>query len=438
MALRRDDLALQQFALLESQGPLTPSQTVLYVKSLLADGKFERAEQVGESALDKSSALTIAQKLEVARSMVILGSQESTWPVLKQLPKVENLSEPEAIALLKFLMEIGSYAQATSLATHQEALLAQSAEGLLTVADLYLRLGQVDEALKQAELAKALSSNDYEVLAFIIKHTTDRHILEDRMKQNKVSADDKNSSATAALRFAEAVVRLGQVESTAIAIDQLAAVNKRTIGIPESFFLLGQLQRLQKHDAEAVVAFNQAGKLSPAYIDPFLQLADYYQSQNDTKRAIAALDHVARFSPDNADAWKGLAQLYRADGNLYEAVTYFQNAIQFRPNDLPSYLALAEVFLELRAPEESQRVLAHAATIDPENKPILALLLKTLYDPALEASTDDKQQLKLERQSAVEALRQVDSAEADRLLSELQKPNALPETTDAGDSRIAQ
>lgn len=442
MTLRRDDLALQQFAFLESQSPLSPSQTVLYVQSLIKDGKFDRAEKVGAAVLEEGQAFNQVQKLQIARAMVALGEQESTWPILKQLPRIENLSAGETVALLQFLMEIGSYAQATSLATHQEALLAQSSEGLLTVADLYLRLGQVDEALKQAEVAKGIDPNDPAVLAFIAQHNRTPAAVSEALKRYKTLAQEKNGPPSAVLRFAESVVRLSEVDPAAslpadqvTALDMLRSMNKKTLAIPESFYLMGQLQQLQKQNKDAIESYTQAGTLSPAYAEPFLRLAEMYQSQGDAKRAMTALDHVTEFTPDNADAWEALAQLYRADGNLYESVTYFQNAIQYRPNKIETYLPLAEVYLELRAPEEAQRVLSHAAKIDPENRDVLTLLLKTLYDPALEASADDLQQLKLERKAAAEALRQIAPKEADQMLSELEKNNTSGARSEAGESQ---
>lgn len=433
MTLRRYDLANKQFALLESKKRLSPAQTVAYINSLVGNGQFDEAGRIGEQALGEHSPLNLAQKLMVARAMVIANHQESTWPILKQLPPVEQLSSEEAVALLDFLMEMGSYAQAISLATDREALLSRSPSGLLAVAKLYLRLDQVAEALKLADAAKALDPNNSAVLEFIATHVTDLQILQQQLDQWRAAAQGKEPPPTVVISFARAVAALSHRRppkelvpeplrlDQRRALDLLSALNKSQPDIPEVLDLIGEMQALLNNSPAAIEFFVNAARLSPSYSNALLQLARQYELQKDAKHAVAALYQVTTYEPDNADAWEALAHLYRLEGDLYEASIFYQNAIQFRPNKIDSYLALAKIFLDLRTPEDAQKILSRAAKIQSDNVAVQKLLLQTLYDSALETTADDPSQLRAEREAAAQTLRRLAPNEAEQFLSELKK-----------------
>lgn len=425
MTLRRYDLAIQQFVELQSKGPLTPNQTVLFINSLVGNGKFDQVTHVGVEALSAKSPLSIAQKLIVARAMVIINQQESTWPLLKALPQAEKLTADETVALLQFLMEIGSYAQATALATNRETLLTQTPSGLLTVAELYLRLGQTEEALKTAEAANALDPENSAAVTFISNHTMDPQVLDNQLEKWRRATEENSRSSTAILNFAHAVtaashlaVQMNQPLSDALNADQkkalalLTTVNKNIPDIPGILFLMGELHALQNNSSAAIEFYVNAARLSPSFAKALLQLARQYRLQEDTKHAIAALNQVTEYEPDNAAAWEALGELYALEGYLNEASTFYQKAIQFQPNRIENYLAVASVLLELRSPEDAQRVLTYAAKIQPDNIAVLKLLLKTLYDTALEASAEDPKQLEADREAAAEALKRLTSDES--------------------------
>lgn len=439
MRLLRFDLAVEQLGLLSQKRGLTPYQTVLYMQSLINTGKNDEAIPLGETALKENSGLSLAQKLDVAREMVIINQQTVTWPLLKQIPPIGQLNVLETIALIRFLLEIGSYDQAVALSKDRESSIIKDPTALLAVAELSLRLGDDVEALKRAEEALSLSPDDPNVLAFIQRHTHDVEKLQKESTLARQRVDESPDSVGANLQYARAIdalahatIRNQQPLPKLLQLElqrALFAVGKllRDVqGVPELFYLQGDLQALQGNAAPAIDALLTAGRLAPSYADALMRLAQLYKAQNDDKRAIAILYQVTRYHPDNADAWQLLAELYAADGYLYEASTFYENAIKYRPLNMENYLAFAQVLLELRDPEGAKAILLHASQLQPNNIHVLKLLLRSLFDSALLASAQDPKEIAKEQQAALQRLKALDPKEAEKFLADLRKAPKSP------------
>lgn len=439
MQLLRFDLAVEQLGLLSQKRGLSPYQTVLYIQSLINTGKNDEAIPIGEAALQDNSGLTLAQKLEVAREMVVINQQTVTWPLLKQIPPIGELNIFEATALIRFLLEIGSYDQAVAISKDREAIIIKDPAALLAVAELSLRLGDDVEALKRVEEALSLSPDDPHALRFIQRHSLDRERLQKESIIARKRVDEAPDSVGANLRYARAVDALAHAtilnqqplpKSLRLELQRaLFAVSKLlndVQGVPELFYLQGDLQALQGNAASAIDALLAAGRLAPSYADALLRLAELYKAQNDDKRAIAILYQVTRYTPDHADAWQLLAELYAVDGYLYEASTFYENAIKYRPLDMENYLALAQVLLELRDPEGAKAILLHASRLQPSNIPVLKLLLRSLFDSALVVSAQDPKEIANEQQAALRRLKTLDPSEAEKFLADLRKAPRSP------------
>lgn len=444
MQLRRFDLANEQWKILSNGRKLSPDEEVRWIQSLTSDGLFDEAIATAKPLLEAQSPLTAAQQLMLSQQMVITGHQELAWPLFKRLPPIEKLSGDETRELLKFLLLIGSYDQAITLTNSRRDVLDKDPAGLLAVAQLFLRLGQPEEALKRGEEALHLDPENPDVQSFLTRHTRDFDAVQKKIQVLEAELDKDKDALPAQIAYTRAVndaarvaERIGQhpisnlksdLQRAAFLLDQILTEIK---AIPELYYLLGQMQRYLGNSEAAVEAYLIAAKLDSSYTDPLFGLVKIYRQKQDLHHAIAVLYQVTRYSPDNANAWRQLAELYVQEGYLFEASTFYQNAIKFHPNELADYLALGKLFLELRNPEDARVVLAHAIKIDPNNVEVLKLLLTTLLDSALATTTEDTKALAAEQTAVYQRLHALDPEAAKKLMDEF-KMSTMPNSLDLG------
>lgn len=428
MKLLRYDLAAEQYAILEKKQPLTMEQEVAYIKSLTLKGSFEEAIKAGKTVLEEKSPFNLVQKLAVARMMVIANAQELTWPLLKQMPPSDKLSADELNAFIQFLVEAGSYMQATTLVSQYRDKLSKSVDYLLTIADLLIRLDQKNEAWKTVQEALKREPNNPEALAFFRRYLAGPQTLLKTLQTQKSESEKGSANLSSKLDYARTLDSLVRAEPSKL--EQFKADFRTTAlllkkmdsdlrGVPELHFLQGEMQRFLNNKPAAIDHYLAAGRLAPSYADALLELGNLYRQQKDEKRAISVFYQVTRYAPDNAAAWQTLAEIYSLDGYLFEASNFYQNAIKFRPNKLDNYLALAKVFLQLRGPEDAKAILERAVKLWPNNVEALKLLLTTLTDSALTASFEDPKTLMAERRMALRRLQALAPNEAEKFSREM-------------------
>ncbi len=428
--LRRYDLALEQYSKLGTWDKLSPEDIVGYATSQFNLGHSNEAVKIGNQFLDSLPPKPIAQQLAMSRLMAKVDNLKSTWPILKTLPPVGQLSLDEAMELAQFLMEIASYNQVATVISAKSKEFQSNVKGLTILAEFADRLGRNQEAIGYIQAAKKLDPNNFDLDAALAYYT--RTIAGREAIVSDLSRRTQQEPLDTSLRLAY-THQLAWLGNLARSIDKrnsdryqseyqkgtfwLEKTTKVYGEIPEVRCIMGELLSLLNKPKESIIAFRDTLTLDPSYAEAAVSLANIYATEKDRKSAIRMLFQATQYEPDNAQTWVKLANLYRDDGNLYEASHYYQSALKFSPNDIELYITLAKVFLEVRNPEDAKVVLEHAVALAPKNIVALSLLLQNLHDPMLSASDDEAKELAAEQQKVYMQLHSLDPKGAEKLLT---------------------
>ncbi len=446
--LRRFDLALEQYAFLGDPKMLSPQDAVGYANALYHLGRWEEVSSLGEHLLQMEPPAPLVNQLQMARLLVNVENYKATWPLLRALPSVEKMNNEEITQVLQFLMDIGAYGQATSIASQKQQQLEESVDGLLVLAKLNEQLSRYTDALTYARLAHALAPNDLNVYQAISRYARDTNLLETLTSELEKRADRNPDNLTLRLAFASELADLGNW----VSLTDEKAANRYLSDYQKAYFLLqkavatrgdipevrmvmGQLLALLNNTKESIAAYRAALQLDPSYTEAYIGLASAYRAVRDDKAAIRALYQATQFAPDRADAWLRLAELYSERGDFFEASQFYQNALKHNPNNIRIYLALGNVLLQLRNPEDAKVLMEKAAELAPKNVAVLQLLLRVLTDPLLQASSDHPDALAKELQLVYSQLHAVDAAAAEKIRTQVtqrQHGDQLPLDVDDG------
>ena len=143
----------------------------------------------------------------------------------------------------------------------------------------------------------------------------------------------------------------------------------------------------EKRLAEAKADYECVLDLRPGRIDPYLEVADFYQARGDVSKFASVVEQAVRVDPGNARLpyYKGVA-LVLANQNLPEADRFFRTYLATSPqrSDLPSHAAAHEWLGRLNQLQGNTMAAADeyraALAIDPDRKPVREALRRLGHD----------------------------------------------------------
>lgn len=184
------------------------------------------------------------------------------------------------------------YRQALSLGKFSNQAIEKQAR--YRMADIYLSLGQAEEAQKEFLLVVKMDPNDYRALFNIGKIFYERN-----MKDN--------------------------------ALNYLMKAVKVNSSFPDAWFYVGKIHLEANRYGEAMNAFINCVKSDPKNYEAHYNLGIIYKSMNNMTKALQEFE-IAERSPDNNLKVKAIYQLglIAADsGNLDKAINEFQRALKY-------------------------------------------------------------------------------------------------------------
>ncbi len=428
MRLGLYDLSLKELRQLESRHLLENRDRVSYVASLIHTGDFEEAESKGKSW---TAALPLAEKLEMARLLLIAGDSSFVQKTLETLPSINEIPVPGKIALLQLYRELGNFDLAQKVAKYPE--LQQSPAGLLALAELEADLSNPKEALKLARLSLERDPDNSAAATFIEPYDASLTAIQARLDTILAKKTIFPDSPTLKMEEAHALIDLA-IEQHALSpdtpfhdnsalrrarliLDMLVDNNKE---VPRFFFLQGESAFLLDDAPQTLNAFQSAIHLNVSYTQAYKYLGLAYAALKQPNDALQAMENAIKYDPNDAEAWSELAAYQQNQGMDLDALQSWQQVIKYHPRDSFAYYNLGQLKSSLRDIEGARLALEKALEFSPQNVKALKLLLITLYDPQLDTS-ESHEPLLQQQKKVYDALHALNPKEAEELLSKLTK-----------------
>jgi tetratricopeptide (TPR) repeat protein len=433
MKIRRYDLALEQFKILDSAHALTSGDKIDFLACLLHTGQFQKAQTKATQWINAQPPLSLSDQLLIAQWMTLVGDRSMVQRILDKLPPPEQQGLDIQMALINLWITLGNYEQADRLAKVIQPELEKSFQGLLLLTKLNDRLSKVPEALKFALQAEQMEPHHPEINEIWEIEEADLKTLQEKIDQVRRKFEKDPTNLSLRLDLADAlsdrVVALYRLDSTQLPQNntelrgtyvELTKIAEQVPNLPRLYFLIGKLGYLLDEPKDAQEALQKAIHLDPSYLEAYLYLAMLYFSQKDGGKAIDTLQAGVRFAPQDPDLWLEMALIYSKLDDSLDALTALERAIQYKPNDPKAYLLMAQIKLDLNNPEGAKTALEKILKENPHQIEALRLMLRVLYDPFLTENIDTTE-VKRQQEKIYQTLHSLEPKKAELLLNQLRK-----------------
>lgn len=420
MQVKRYDLALEQFDRLRKLRALSQDEMLDWLKSLVFSKDFINANKNANQWLTNYE-VPLYYQLKLAELMSITKNKALLDYIIEEIPEPSQRSIRDNQELVKLWVMFGNYAQALDTAQLLEKSFSKSSEGLLVLAQLYMRLSQVNAALEFAHKSVQMDPSNYRAVNFIEKYERNSEVIARSVKLLRERAEDNPNSVSLQIDYANdlielameaylggAVSKISESYDLQYALKVLEKLKELEQGLPQVFFLLGKAYYLLDQPEQAHKAYEKAIKLDPSYVDANRHIALVFEEAKRYDLAIDAVKQAIQFEPGNPEIWEQLGGLLVQAGNIEDAIVSYKNTIRFAPFDPDSFISLSKIYLDEDNAKEAIRTLEGALSISPENVEALVLMIKALYNPYYADRVDDPEALEKRRIEYYDRLRLID------------------------------
>ena len=124
-----------------------------------------------------------------------------------------------------------------------------------------------------------------------------------------------------------------------------------------TFSYIGEcLEKLERFN-EALIHYDQAIALDPAWLDAWIGRGIVKDLQGRYPEAATDLRYATQLRPDNGDAWYYLGNVLGRSGKYEEAVTAYTTVNTIEPENLDGWMDHADLLLEVKSPEAALKKL---------------------------------------------------------------------------------
>jgi len=105
--------------------------------------------------------------------------------------------------------------------------------------------------------------------------------------------------------------------------------------------------RISGEDKQAIMYYQKAIEIDPAYAEPYRDIGNVYAPQEKYRQAIDYYLEYLKINPADADVCYNLGICFLGQGKSGEASQYFRRAIEIEPNDTELYNNLGVLYAKL-------------------------------------------------------------------------------------------
>lgn len=256
----------------------------------------------------------------------------------------------------------------------------EAIEVFRALAQVNLRLGQAEPALRAAERARDLAPQDPSSLIFLGNVFVAQGNLAKAADsyQQALALDPKN------LRALENLGNYYAMVDPEKSLDYYQRYLDIDPNDPEMIFQIGMAQHKVGKVDKAISSFEKSISYDPRQVAPYLALAEIYDARKSTAAAISSFEKAAELQPGHPLIHSRLAHLYYSQKRLDEAYAQFELARQAQPKDpsLSYWLARISEDQEKWGQAASHAKTAYDIAKDPQFLPLLAYYLTLDRRPA--------------------------------------------------------
>lgn len=295
------------------------------------------------------------------------------------------------------------YEQAVALERKALFLMPQLTDAAHAAADILLKLGRIDEAVKLLEdhvavrpqstatyihLGHAyLAARQYEKAKQAFETALGRHVVSPRAQFGLATALARLGQQQAAAKAAEEYRRLRATE-TKVLTDQRADVDDIKAMSTDFAVRYGYAARVylaHGNLAEAARLLRLAARLDPDNVECRIQLAKLCRQAGRLDEALLVCRRLVAISPENPTYHGSLGVILSDLGRFSEAEQAFRQVIRLDPQGAGGYATLAQLYLRFQQkPDDALRLAQRAVELRPTGVTyaVLSQALAATGDPA--------------------------------------------------------
>lgn len=333
---------LRQAERLDTQQPRWP---YLIGATLLDDSRVAAIARI-RRAVELAGAERPELRIRLARVLAESGELAEAQSALEEGLRIAPPHFPTRLALAYIVQQRGDWAKAEEYARTctQDARTARAAWRLLALCQQ--RAGNAEAAAEAERQAAQAPHEMKDVEPF------EAEVMIARGEPRWMS--DR----------AQDLLRSGQLAAASALIEQLL---RRHPEFSETWLLLGRMQLLQKHPAEAEASFRRHLAMEPQSLHGTFQLGRALQEQQKFVEAAEVFERTAKLKADFGPAWFNLAGCLVKLGRKAEAREPLRQAIRHNPEYIDSYIVLADLYAQAGEVDPALDLLNEAAAVNPND-----------------------------------------------------------------------
>ncbi len=291
-------------------------------------------------------------------------------------------AEPAYYDYLRGMLEERAGNLTNALSSYERAVTQdpEAIEVFRDIAQVSLRLGQNDAALRAAERVRDLAPKDPSSFIFI----GNVHVAQGNLAKAAQSYQKALDLEPHNLRALENLGNYYAIVDPIKALDYYERYLALDIHDPEMLFQLGMVQHKVGQTNRAIATLKKSLQYDSRQPAPYLALAEIYEVQKSTADAIAAFESAAALQPGHPLIHSRLAQLYYVQKNLPDAYRHYQISQSANPKDPTNAYWLSRIAEDQENwPLAAQHAKeAYNVSRDPQFLPLLAYYLTLNRQPA--------------------------------------------------------